>query len=79
MRTTASSLPTLDSRGIASVLDEDVGFPDDASNLLERAEQARQSRLWAGIHFPVDDEMGTLAGAVIGCLVVVRARGDGAA
>jgi hypothetical protein len=68
MRTTASSPPTLDSR-----------FPDDAPNLLERAEQARQSRLSAGIHVPIDNEIGALGGAMIGRLVVVRPRGDCAA
>jgi membrane-associated phospholipid phosphatase len=49
-------------------------FPDDASRLLERAEEAKQSRLWAGIHYPIDTEMGALGGAMIGRLVVARAR-----
>jgi membrane-associated phospholipid phosphatase len=53
-------------------------FPDDASLLLERAEEAKQSRLWAGIHFPIDTDMGSLGGGMIGRLVVARAREDGA-
>jgi len=53
-------------------------FPDDASLLLERAEEAKQSRLWAGIHFPIDTDMGALGGGMIGRLVVTRAREDGA-
>jgi membrane-associated phospholipid phosphatase len=51
-------------------------FPDDASLLLERAEEAKQSRLWAGIHFPIDIEMGALGGGMIGRLVVARARSE---
>jgi len=53
-------------------------FPDDAANLLERAEEAKQSRLWAGIHYPIDCEMGAVGGGMIGRLVVARARDDGA-
>jgi membrane-associated phospholipid phosphatase len=53
-------------------------FPDDASLLMERAEEVKQSRLWAGIHFPIDTDMGALGGAMIGRLVVARAREDGA-
>ena len=53
-------------------------FPEDAANLLERAEEAKQSRLWAGIHYPIDTDMGALGGGMIGRLVVARAREDGA-
>jgi hypothetical protein len=53
-------------------------FPADEDALLERAGEAKQSRLWAGIHFPIDIEMGTLGGGMIGRLVVARARDDGA-
>lgn len=54
-------------------------FPADASALTARAEDAKQSRLWAGIHFPLDTEMGALGGGMIGRLVVARARDDQAA
>jgi membrane-associated phospholipid phosphatase len=52
-------------------------FPDDASLLLERAEEAKHSRLSAGIHFPIDTDMGALGGGMIGRLVVARARDEG--
>src|SRR5215213_4355538 len=53
-------------------------FPTDETALLERAEEAKRSRLWAGIHFPLDNEMGALGGGMIGRLVISRARHDGA-
>ena len=53
-------------------------FPEDAAELAGHAEEAKQSRLWAGIHFPIDTDMGALGGGMIGRLVVARARGDGA-
>jgi membrane-associated phospholipid phosphatase len=53
-------------------------FPSDEANLAERANEAKSSRLWAGIHFPIDNEMGALGGGMIGRLVVARAREDGA-
>jgi membrane-associated phospholipid phosphatase len=53
-------------------------FPDDAAQLAAQAEEAKQSRLWAGIHFPIDTDMGAVGGGMIGRLVVARARGDGA-
>jgi membrane-associated phospholipid phosphatase len=53
-------------------------FSEDAAKLAAQAEEAKQSRLWAGIHFPIDTDMGALGGAMIGRLVVARARGDGA-
>ena len=48
-------------------------FPRDAADLAARAEEAKNSRLWAGIHFPIDNEMGALGGGMIGRLVVMRA------
>ena len=53
-------------------------FPADETALAAKADEAKSSRLWAGIHFPIDNEMGALGGAMIGRLVVVRAREDGA-
>jgi membrane-associated phospholipid phosphatase len=53
-------------------------FPGDEAHLAERADEARHSRLWAGIHYPLDNEMGALGGGMIGRLVVARAREDGA-
>ena len=53
-------------------------FPDDEADLAASANEAKNSRLWAGIHFPIDNEMGALGGGMIGRLVVARAREDGA-
>src|SRR5215213_9045651 len=53
-------------------------FPTDEANLAVRASEAKNSRLWAGIHFPIDNEMGALGGGMIGRLLVARAREDGA-
>ena len=53
-------------------------FPQDETELLARADEAKYSRLWAGIHYPLDNEMGALGGGMIGRLVVARAREDGA-
>jgi hypothetical protein len=53
-------------------------FPDDAADLATRAEEAQDSRLWAGIHFPIDNEMGAVGGGLVGRLVVAHARTDGA-
>jgi membrane-associated phospholipid phosphatase len=51
-------------------------FPEDASDLAGKANEAKSSRLWAGIHYPIDNDMGALGGGMIGRLVVARARGE---
>ena len=48
-------------------------FPHDAADLAAQAEEAKNSRLWAGIHFPLDNEMGALGGRMVGELVITRA------
>jgi hypothetical protein len=53
-------------------------FPADEYALRDRAAEARDSRLWAGIHFPVDNEVGAASGAAVGRLVADYARHDGA-
>jgi membrane-associated phospholipid phosphatase len=53
-------------------------FPSDAADLAAQAQEATSSRLWAGIHFPIDIDMGTTGGALVGRLVAERARTDGA-
>ena len=53
-------------------------FPEDEWVLQERALEAKNSRLWAGIHFPIDNDMGAAMGAILGRLVADVARGDGA-
>ncbi len=37
---------------------------------------AKMSRLWAGIHFPIDNEMGAAGGGMVGRLVIARAIAD---
>jgi hypothetical protein len=53
-------------------------FPEDAAMLLARAEEAKMSRLWAGIHFPIDNEVGAAMGGMVGRMVADLARNDGA-
>jgi membrane-associated phospholipid phosphatase len=53
-------------------------FPDDEAELAGMAVEAKNSRLWAGIHFPIDNEMGALGGGMIGRLVVARAQSEDA-
>jgi membrane-associated phospholipid phosphatase len=51
-------------------------FPDDAADLFDLAEEAAASRCWAGIHYPMDDDAGTLQGRQVGYLVADIARTD---
>lgn len=53
-------------------------FPEEDAELAARAEEAKNSRLWAGVHFPIDNDMGVVAGRMVGRLVALRARNDGA-
>jgi membrane-associated phospholipid phosphatase len=53
-------------------------FPANEAALAARAEEAKQSRLWAGIHFPIDNDVGAVGGRLVGRLVVGYARTDGA-
>jgi membrane-associated phospholipid phosphatase len=47
-------------------------FPAREAELAARAAEARNSRLWAGIHFAIDNEMGAVGGAMLGRLVMGR-------
>ena len=62
--------------GLSAALGPDL--PADEAELRERADEARDSRLWAGIHFPIDNEMGATMGGAVGRLVADYARSDGA-
>jgi membrane-associated phospholipid phosphatase len=53
-------------------------FPQDARIFRARAREAADSRVWGGIHYPLDGSEGLKAGRRIGRLVVARARADGA-
>jgi membrane-associated phospholipid phosphatase len=48
-------------------------FPADAERLVARAVEAKESRLWAGIHFPLDNEIGAAMGGLVGRLVAAFA------
>jgi membrane-associated phospholipid phosphatase len=50
-----------------------------ATVLVVRAEEARNSRLWAGIHLPIDNDMGAALGGLIGRLVMLRSQDDSGA
>ncbi len=52
-------------------------FPDDATDLRDKADEAAQSRLDGGIHYPIDNERGLETGTEVGRLVVERAEADG--
>ncbi|MEO6461491.1 MAG: vanadium-dependent haloperoxidase [Candidatus Eisenbacteria bacterium] len=54
-------------------------FPDEALHFRAQAEEAAMSRLYAGIHFPHDNDQGLAVGSRLGARVVARMRGDGAA
>ncbi len=53
-------------------------YPEDEELWRARAQEAAMSRVWGGIHWPVDGEFGLIMGRKIGELVVERARRDGA-
>ncbi len=53
-------------------------FPDDAAEFDAKAQQAAMSRLWGGIHWRADSEVGLEMGRRVGDLFVERARADGA-
>ncbi|MCP9490805.1 MAG: phosphatase PAP2 family protein [Solirubrobacteraceae bacterium MAG38_C4-C5] len=61
----------------AAVVLADV-FPDRAELWRERGEEAGLSRIWGGIHWPVDHTYGARLGSRIGDLTVARADRDGA-
>ncbi len=53
-------------------------FPEDEELWRARAREAGFSRIWGGIHWPVDNVFGNRMGKRIGRLVVQRAERDGA-
>ncbi len=61
----------------AAVVLADV-FPDRAELWRARGEEAGLSRIWGGIHWPVDHTFGARLGNRIGELTVARAERDGA-
>jgi len=53
-------------------------FPTDAEEVMALAQQATESRLWAGIHFCSDIEAGTTIGENVAAAVLEHAASDGA-
>lgn len=53
-------------------------FPRDRGGVEAEAEEAAASRLWLGIHFRVDNEVGLALGRRVAERAVARARSDGA-
>jgi membrane-associated phospholipid phosphatase len=52
-------------------------FPDDAAFFIQRAQDAGQSRLMAGVEYPSDVQAGLALGQKIGALVVAVGKADG--
>jgi hypothetical protein len=53
-------------------------FPSEADMLNAKAQESALSRLWAGIHFRTDIEVGLKLGNTVGQQVVAWAQADGA-
>lgn len=52
-------------------------FPEQADFFMTKAEEAAQSRVYAGVHYPSDVEAGLALGKAIGEKVVAHAQDDG--
>jgi hypothetical protein len=64
------------SGGIAAMIE--YLFPAEASYIHAKADEAANSRIWAGIHFRSDVETGLALGRSVAQLVIDRAKHDGA-
>jgi membrane-associated phospholipid phosphatase len=53
-------------------------FPREAGIFTALAQESATSRLWAGIHYRSDNEVGLEQGRAVAKLVVARAKADGA-
>ena len=52
-------------------------FPSDANGLTASANEAAESRLWAGIHYRSDADAGLTVGRSVSSLVIDKAQHDG--
>jgi hypothetical protein len=52
-------------------------FPRDVTTLNQRAAEAAESRIWAGIHYRSDIDGGLALGRFVAQLVIDRAKEDG--
>lgn len=53
-----------------------VAFPNAATDLRQEAQDAARSRVYGGIHWPIDGEAGLELGARVAARVVARATGN---
>ena len=53
-------------------------FPRDASALMALARESGESRIWAGIHYPMDIAAGQQLAERVAGRAIERAKGDGA-
>jgi hypothetical protein len=53
-------------------------FPDKAAEFKAKAQEAGMSRLYGGIHYKADNDVGLQVGTKVGQAVIARARQDGA-
>ena len=53
-------------------------FPQDATELAMLANEAKDSRLYGGIHFTFDNDVGLSLGHAVGTLAIARLAADGA-
>jgi membrane-associated phospholipid phosphatase len=63
------------SEASATILD--YLFPSDASYFDAQAQEAANSRVWGGIHLPIDIQVGLQLGNQAAAMVVQRAQNDG--
>lgn len=49
-------------------------FPDQAERFKRLAQEATDSRVWGGIHYPMDEEAGTVMGQAVGYRALERFR-----
>lgn len=51
-------------------------FPRDAAEFIREADQIAETRLWAGVHFRSDIEVGKQMGKTIAAMIIDRMRSD---
>jgi membrane-associated phospholipid phosphatase len=53
-------------------------FPDHAEFIRKLGMEAGDSRIWAGIHYPMDNRAGVELGRAVAAAFIARAKSDGA-
>jgi len=52
-------------------------FPRDAATFKALVAESGDSRIWGGIHFPIDVKVGQELGSAVAQKVIEHAEGDG--